>query len=45
MINVNWTKGQIEEKALALEKVKSFLGLNPPKKVIYVEKRMVNIVI
>jgi leucyl-tRNA synthetase len=45
MINISWTKDQIEKKVLSLEKVKSFLGSSPPKKVIYVEKRMLNIVI
>jgi leucyl-tRNA synthetase len=45
MINVSWTKDEIQKKALSLEKIKSFLGSKSPKKVIYVEKRMVNIVI
>lgn len=45
LINVSWSKDEIEKKALSLEKVKKFLGPNPPKKVIYVEKRMINIVI
>ncbi|MDD5583591.1 MAG: class I tRNA ligase family protein, partial [Candidatus Omnitrophica bacterium] len=44
-INVNWSKEEIQEKALASDKVKSFIGNTPPKKIIYVEKRMINIVI
>jgi leucyl-tRNA synthetase len=43
-INVNWSKAEIEKKALSLEKVVNILAGKPPKKIIYVEKRMVNIV-
>lgn len=44
MINVSWGKDEIENKALKLDKVKNFLGATVPKKIIYVEKRMLNIV-
>lgn len=44
-INVNWSKEEIEKKALLSEKVINILAGKPPKKIIYVEKRMVNIVI
>ncbi|MCK9614955.1 MAG: leucine--tRNA ligase [Candidatus Omnitrophica bacterium] len=44
-INVNWSKEEIEKKALSLEKIVNILAGKPPKKIIYVEKRMVNIVI
>ncbi|UCC94662.1 MAG: leucine--tRNA ligase [Candidatus Omnitrophota bacterium] len=44
-INVNWPKEEIEKKALELEKVKKALGKNSPAKVIYIEKRIVNIVL
>jgi leucyl-tRNA synthetase len=45
VINVNWSKEEVEKKALASEKIQSFLQGKPPKKVIYIEKRMINIVI
>lgn len=45
IINVNWSKEEIQKKALACEKVKNFLKNTPPKKIIYVDKRMVNIVV
>lgn len=45
MINVNWSKEEIERKAISLERIKHFLSDKSPKKVIYVEKRMVNIVV
>lgn len=35
---------EVEEKVLALDKVKDILGEKPPKKVIYVPNRIVNIV-
>ncbi|MFA5007661.1 MAG: leucine--tRNA ligase [Candidatus Omnitrophota bacterium] len=44
-INVNWSKEEIEKKALSLEKVVNILAGKLPKKIIYVEKRMVNIVV
>ncbi|MEI8350403.1 MAG: leucine--tRNA ligase [Candidatus Omnitrophota bacterium] len=44
-IHVNWSKEEIEKKALTLEKVQHFLAGKPPKKVIYIEKRMINIVV
>jgi len=45
IINVNWSKEDIEKKALSLEKVVNILAGKPPKKIIYVEKRMINIVV
>jgi len=44
-INVNWPKEEIEQKALSLEKIKNLLSGKPPKKIIYVDKKIVNIVI
>jgi len=43
-INVAWSKEEVEAKALALEKVKKILQEKPPKKVLYIDKRIVNIV-
>ncbi|MCQ9206131.1 MAG: leucine--tRNA ligase [Omnitrophica bacterium] len=43
-INVNWPQEEIKSKALALEKVKKLLSQKPPKKVIYVERKIINIV-
>ena len=43
-IDVNWSQDEIKEKALGLEKIKAILSQKPPKKVIYVEKKIVNIV-
>ncbi len=45
MINVNWSKEKIEQKALSSSKIQSFLQGKLPKKIIYVSGRMVNIVI
>ena len=45
LINVNWPKEEIEQKALAQDKVQKLLSSKPPKKVIYIEKKIVNIVI
>ena len=44
LINVNWPKEEIEQKALAQDKIKKLLLPKPPKKVIYIEKKIVNIV-
>jgi leucyl-tRNA synthetase len=44
-IDVNWPDDKIKEKALSLDKIKSVIGDNQPKKVIYVSKKIVNIVI
>jgi len=44
-IDVNWSKEKIEQKALALDKVKKALSDKKPKKIIYIDKRVVNIVI
>jgi leucyl-tRNA synthetase len=44
-IDVTWPEKEIKEKALALEKVKAQLKNTSPKKVIYIEKRIVNIVL
>ncbi|MCF7907932.1 MAG: leucine--tRNA ligase [Candidatus Omnitrophica bacterium] len=44
-IDVNWSKEEVEVKALALEKIKKSLQEKPPKKVVYIDKRIVNIVV
>ena len=44
-VNVNWSKEEVEKKALAQDKIRKLLSLNPPKKVIYIEKKIVNIVV
>ena len=44
-INVNWSKQEIEKRALSLEKIKNTLKGSQPKKIVYVEKRIVNIVL
>ncbi len=44
-INVGWSREEVEQKALSLEKVKKALQASPPKKIIYVPKKIVNIVI
>jgi leucyl-tRNA synthetase len=44
-INVNWGKEEIEKKALELDKIKNLMGESRPKKVIYIDKKIVNIVI
>lgn len=43
-INVSWPKEEVEAKALSLDKVKKALQEKPPKKVVYIDKRIVNIV-
>ncbi|UCG35826.1 MAG: leucine--tRNA ligase [Candidatus Omnitrophota bacterium] len=43
-INVNWERSEIETKALSLEKVKNILKDKKPKNVVYIPKRIVNIV-
>ena len=43
-INVNWTKDIIEEKALSLDKIRSLLSEKAPKKIVYIDKKIVNIV-
>jgi len=45
VIDVNWPKEEIERKAISLEKVKKLLIQKPPKKIIYIDKKIVNIVI
>ena len=45
MINVNWPKEEIQQKALALDKIKKLTLGKTPKKIIYVEKKIVNIVL
>lgn len=45
LINVNWSKEEIEQKALAQDKIQKLLSSKPPKKVIYIEKKIVNIVV
>ncbi|MBU1121512.1 MAG: leucine--tRNA ligase [Candidatus Omnitrophota bacterium] len=44
-INVKWAKEDIEQKALALAKVLKVTANRTPKKIIYIEKKIVNIVI
>ncbi|MFA5271788.1 MAG: leucine--tRNA ligase [Candidatus Omnitrophota bacterium] len=44
-INVSWSKEEIEKKALASDKVQNFLKGKHLKKIIYVEGRMINIVV
>jgi len=44
MIDTNWPEESIKEKVLALGKVRSLLNDNPPKKIIYIDKKLVNIV-
>jgi len=44
-IDVNWPKEKIEQEALALDKIKKLLLDKKPKKIIYVDKKVVNIVI
>ena len=44
-IDVNWSEDQIKEKALSLGKIKSIIGDKQPKKVIYVNKKIINIVL
>jgi len=44
-INVSWPKDEVEQKALSLEKIKNTLSDKLPKKVIYIDKKIVNIVI
>lgn len=43
-ISVEWTQAQIEEHALGLDKIKALLEGKLPKKIIYVEKKILNIV-
>ena len=43
-VPVDISSEEIQDKVLALEKVKNILGGNPPKKVVYVPGRLVNIV-
>jgi len=45
MIDVNWNQEQIKEKVLSLEKIKNTLSSQPLKKFIYIEKRIVNLVL
>ena len=44
VINVSWSKEDVEKKALGLDKVNKFLEGKAPKKVVYVDKKIVNIV-
>lgn len=44
-INLHWDREEIEKRVLASPKVKKFLGDRVPQRIIYVEKRLVNIVI
>jgi len=44
-VNIDWPKETVEEKSLSLGKIKKILSGKLPKKVIYVEKKIVNIVL
>ncbi|MCK5492925.1 MAG: class I tRNA ligase family protein, partial [Candidatus Omnitrophica bacterium] len=45
LIGVDWTQDAVKEKAFSLDKVKRVVSSKPIKKVIYVDKKIVNIVI
>ncbi|MFA5101297.1 MAG: class I tRNA ligase family protein, partial [Candidatus Omnitrophota bacterium] len=45
MVDAGWSEQEIRQKACELEKIKKFIESATPKKIIYVEKRMVNIVV
>ncbi len=45
LINVNWSKEEVEKKALAQDKVQKLLSSKPLKKIIYIEGKIVNIVV
>ncbi len=45
MVNIGWAEEEVCKKALELEKVKKLIQDKTPKKVIYVKKRLVNIVL
>ena len=45
LIGVDWTQDTVKEKAFSLDKVKRAVSSKPIKKVIYVDKKIVNIVI
>jgi len=44
-INVNWDEERIKKEAVCLKKIKDALSNTTPKKIIYVDKRIVNIVV
>ena len=44
-INVSWSTEEIQKKALELGKIKKILESSLPKKVIYIDKKIVNIVL
>ncbi len=44
-IDVNWSKQEVETKALSLDKIKKILQDKPPRKIVYIDKKIVNIVI
>ncbi len=44
-INISWSKEEIQNKALSLEKVKNIIQEKKPKNVVYIPKRIVNIVV
>ena len=43
-INVDWTKEKIETEIMALEKIRSHVKDTPPKRTLYIEKKVFNIV-
>jgi leucyl-tRNA synthetase len=44
-INVKWSKKEIENRALSLDKIKNILQRSSPKKIVYIDKKLINIVI
>jgi len=44
-VDVRWSEQQIKEQALSLRKIKSILSDKQPKKIIYVDKKIINIVL
>ncbi|MFH1504017.1 MAG: leucine--tRNA ligase [Candidatus Omnitrophota bacterium] len=43
-VNTAWPEEEVKQKALALEKIKKIISQKPPKKIIYIERKIVNIV-
>ncbi|MBN3039779.1 MAG: leucine--tRNA ligase [Candidatus Omnitrophica bacterium] len=45
MIKTDWSQKEVEEKALSQEKIKQAVSSSQPKKIIYIDKKIVNIVL
>jgi leucyl-tRNA synthetase len=45
VVGSDWPQSEVEKKALDLEKIVNFLEGKPPKKIIYIDKKIVNIVV